>query len=253
MGTYAMTGGATGIGAAIRKHLENAGHRLIVVDLKDADINADLSSEAGRAEALNGIKSQAGEGLDGFIACAGVSGSVPVKPLIPSVNYFGAVELVEGLRELLAARRGSVVLISSNSAPMDTRADYVDTLLAGDEAAARTVAEDTDGHALYSGSKQALARWMRRNTQAYAAEGIRLNAVAPGYTRTPMTEAVAKDPAYADAIQQFLDSIPLKRAGEPEDMAKAVSYLLSDDASFVCGSVLFVDGGHDAMLRPDSF
>ena len=253
MGTYAMTGGATGIGAAIRKHLENAGHRLIVVDLKEADINADLSSEAGRAEALKGITADAGDGLDGFIACAGVSGSVPVKALIPSVNYFGAIELVEGLRDLLAARRGSVVLISSNSAPMDTRADYVDTLLSGDEAAARALAEDTDGHALYSGSKQALARWMRRNTQAYAAQGIRLNAVAPGYTRTPMTEAVAKDPAYADAINQFLESIPLQRAGEPEDMAKAVSYLLSEDASFVCGSVLFVDGGHDAMLRPDSF
>ena len=253
MGTYAMTGGATGIGAAIRKHLENAGHRLIVVDLKEADINADLSSEAGRAEALKGIAADAGDGLDGFIACAGVSGSVPVKALIPSVNYFGAIDLVEGQRDLLAARRGSVVLISSNSAPMDTRADYVDTLLSGDEAAARALAEDTDGHALYSGSKQALARWMRRTTQAYAAQGIRLNAVAPGYTRTPMTEAVAKDPAYADAIKQFLESIPLQRAGEPEDMAKAVSYLLSDDASFVCGSVLFVDGGHDAMLRPDSF
>ncbi len=253
MGSYAMTGGATGIGAAIRKSLVSAGHQLIVVDLKDADINADLSTAEGRAEALAGITARAGDGLDDFIACAGVSGSVPAKPLIPSVNYFGAVALVEGLRDLLRTRRGSVVLIASNSAPMETRQDYVDALLAGDEAAARAMAEETDGHPLYSGSKQAIARWMRRNTQQYAAEGIRLNAVAPGYTRTPMTESVANDPAYADAIKQFLDSIPLKRAGEPEDIAKAVSYLLSDDASFVCGSVLFVDGGHDAMLRPDSF
>ncbi len=253
MGSYAMTGGATGIGAAIRKHLVSAGHQLIVVDVKDADINADLSTAEGRAEALAGIKARASDGLDGFIACAGVSGSVPVKPLIPSVNYFGSVELVDGLRDLLRARRGSVVLIASNSAPMETRQDYVDALLAGDEAAARAIAEETDGHPLYSGSKQAIARWMRRNTQSYAAEGIRINAVAPGYTRTPMTESVANDPAYADAIKQFLDSIPLKRAGEPEDIAKAVNYLLSDDASFVCGSVLFVDGGHDAMLRPDSF
>ncbi|WP_372796745.1 SDR family oxidoreductase [Litorivivens sp.] len=253
MGTYAMTGGATGIGAAIRQHLEGAGHRLIVVDLKAADINADLSSSTDREQAIQGIRAAAKDGLDGFIACAGVSGSVPVKSLIPSVNYFGAVELVEGLRDILARKRGAVVLISSNSAPMDTRQDYVDALLASDEQAAMAMAGETDGHSLYSGSKQALARWMRRNTQAYAAEGIRLNAVAPGYTRTPMTEGVAKDPAYADAIKQFLDSIPLKRAGESEDIAKAVSYLLSDDASFVCGSVLFVDGGHDAMLRPDTF
>lgn len=253
MGTIAMTGGATGIGAAIRELLAEAGHRLIVVDIKAADINADLSTPAGREAALAGIQTEAGGGLDGFIACAGVSGSVPDKTLIPSVNYFGAVNLLDGLRPLLALRRGSAVLISSNSAPMDTSQDYVELLLSGDETAARELAERTEGHPLYSGSKQALARWMRRNTVAYAGQGIRLNAVAPGYTRTPMTESVANDPAYADAIKQFLASIPLQRAGEPEDIAKAVRYLMSDDARFVCGSVLFVDGGHDAMLRPDTF
>ncbi len=253
MGTIAMTGGATGIGAAIRKLLDQAGHRLIVVDIKDADINADLSTAKGRADAIEGIEAAAPGGLDGFIACAGVSGSVTDKALIPSVNYFGAVELVQALKPLLSRRESSVVLISSNSAPMETSAEYVDLLLAGDEAGARKLAESTDGHPLYSGSKQALARWMRRNTAEYAGQGIRLNAVAPGYTRTPMTESVAKDPAYADAIKQFLDSIPLRRAGEPEDIARAVRYLMSDDASFVCGSVLFIDGGHDAMLRPDAF
>ena len=253
MGTIAMTGGATGIGAAIRKLLIEAGHRLIVVDIKDADINADLSAPEGRTQAIAGIQAAAPAGLDGFVACAGVSGSVPNKPLIPGVNYFGAVALVEALKPALAQRGGAVVLISSNSAPMETSQEYVELLLAGDEAAAKKLAETTDGHPLYSGSKQALARWMRRNTADYARQGIRLNAVAPGYTRTPMTESVAKDPAYADAIKQFLESIPLRRAGEPEDIAKAVQYLLSADASFVCGSVLFVDGGHDAMLRPDAF
>ena len=68
-----------------------------------------------------------------------------------------------------------------------------------------------------------------------------------------MTEQVAKDPAMGDAIRAFLASIPLRRPGKPDDIAAAVSYLLGPDASFVCGSVLFVDGGHDAMLRPDQF
>lgn len=253
MGTIAMTGGATGIGAAIRGLLAEAGHRLIVVDIREADINADLSSQEGRDSAIAAIRAEAPDGLDGFIACAGVSGSVPDKTLIPGVNYFGAVNLIEALKPLLALRNGSVVLISSNSAPMETSAEYVEHLLSGDEAAARAMAGHIDGHPLYSGSKQALARWMRRNTAEYAGQGIRLNAVAPGYTRTPMTEAVAKDPAYAEAIKQFLESIPLQRAGEPEDIAKAVRYLMSDDASFVCGAVLFVDGGHDALLRPDQF
>ncbi len=106
---------------------------------------------------------------------------------------------------------------------------------------------------VYSGSKQAVARWMRRNTAEYAAEGVRMNAVAPGYTETPMTEQVANDPKYGDAIKAFLKSIPIGRAGAPEDMAKAVNFLLSPDASFICGSVLFVDGGHDAMMRKDQF
>ncbi len=253
MGTIAMTGGATGIGAAIRGLLKEAGHRLLVVDIRDADINADLSTREGRAGAVAGVLAAAPDGLDGFIACAGVSGSVANKALIPSVNYFGAIELLEAFKPLLAKCRGSAVLVSSNSAPMDTSVEYVELLLAGDERGACELSESIDGHPLYSGSKQALARWMRRSAAEYAAQGIRLNAVAPGYTRTPMTESVAQDPLYADAIKQFLDSIPLRRAGEPEDIAKAVRYLLSDDASFVCGSVLFVDGGHDAMLRPDDF
>ncbi|MFT5032987.1 MAG: NAD(P)-dependent dehydrogenase (short-subunit alcohol dehydrogenase family) [Bacteroidia bacterium] len=153
----AMTGGASGIGAAIRTLLIEAGHRLIVVDIKDADINADLSAPAGRAQAIAGIQAAAPAGLDGFIACAGVSGSVSNKPLIPSVNYFGAVELVEALKPALSQCGGAVVLISSNSAPMETSQDYVELLLAGDEAAVKKLAETTDGQPLYSGSKQALA------------------------------------------------------------------------------------------------
>ena len=253
MKTYAMTGGASGIGAAIKQSLLDAGHQLIVVDIANADIEADLSSAEGRQAATDGICAAAPDGLDGFIACAGVGSHVPNLPLIAAVNYLGTIELVEGLRESLARKNGSVVLISSNSAPMDTNAAYVDALLAGDEAELAAQLEGMEGQTVYSGSKQAVARWMRRNTAEYAAQGIRMNAVAPGYTETPMTAAVKDDPNYGDAIRQFVASIPVGRPGAPEDMAKAVSFLLSDDASFFCGAVLFVDGGHDAMMRPDQF
>lgn len=253
MGIYAMTGGATGIGAAIKQRLRGAGHTVIVVDVKDADVIADLGTRAGRDIAIEGIRARAGDGLDGFVACAGLGGHVPDRALLASVNYFGAVDLVEGLKDLVAARQGAVVLISSNSAPMSTNEQFVTLLLEGNEEAARALANEIQGHPVYSGSKLALARWMRRNTAAYAALGVRLNAVAPGYTETPMTEQVAKDPAMGDAIRAFLASIPLRRPGKPDDIAAAVSYLLGPDASFVCGSVLFVDGGHDAMLRPDQF
>jgi NAD(P)-dependent dehydrogenase (short-subunit alcohol dehydrogenase family) len=248
-----MTGGATGIGAAIRNRLHAAGHELIVVDVKDADVIANLGTAEGRRAALEAIRARAADGLDGFVPCAGVAGHVPDRALIPSLNFFGTVELLEGLKDLLALRKGVVVLVSSNSAPMPTSDDYVNALLAGDEAKARELAAAMpQGHPAYSGSKQALARWMRRNTRDYAAAGIRMNAIAPGYTATPMTAAVEADPATRDAIRAFLASTPVGRAGQPEDQADATMFLLSPAASFICGSVLFVDGGFDAMSRPDA-
>ncbi|MBR9911094.1 MAG: SDR family oxidoreductase [Gammaproteobacteria bacterium] len=253
MGVYALTGGATGIGAAIKQQLRDAGHRVIVVDLKDADINADLSTAEGRNSAIAGVRELAAEGLQGLITCAGVASHVPNRALIASVNYFGSVDLVEGLKDLVAQGGGRIVLVSSNSAPMCQQTDYLDALLAGDEKLAGIKAAEITGQEAYSGSKQALARWMRRNTKSLAGAGISINAIAPGYTETPMTQAVANDPAYGDAIKQFLKSIPLGRPGSPADMANMVEFLLSDKASFICGSVLFVDGGHDAMLRPDNF
>ena len=253
MKIYAMTGGASGIGAAIKQSLLEAGNKVIVVDITNADIEADLSTTQGRSSAIAGIRDRAADGLDGFIACAGVASHVPNLPLIANVNYFGTTELVDGLRDLLAARRGSVVLVSSNSAPMPTNPDFVDALLNSDQEAVETQLEGMEGQAVYSGSKQAVARWMRRNTAAYAAEGIRMNAIAPGYTETPMTAAVAESEEYGDAIRQFVASIPMGRAGAPQDMADAVDFLLSDKASFICGTVLFIDGGHDAMLRADQF
>jgi NAD(P)-dependent dehydrogenase (short-subunit alcohol dehydrogenase family) len=106
---------------------------------------------------------------------------------------------------------------------------------------------------VYSGSKQALTKWMRHNTQAYAAQGIRMNAIGPGYTKTPLSAAVEDNPQYGEAIKQFIASIPIGRPGLPQDMADAASFLLGDKAGFICGAMLFVDGGHDAMLRPEQF
>ena len=67
-----------------------------------------------------------------------------------------------------------------------------------------------------------------------------------------MTQATHDDPAYGDAIKQFLASIPVGRPGQPEDMANMAEFLLSDKARFVCGATMFVDGGHDALFRPDN-
>lgn len=251
MGIYAMTGGATGIGAAIKQRLREEGNQVIVVDIKDADIIADLSSRDGRQAAVMAVKEAATDGLDGLITCAGLGSNVPNRPLITQVNYFGTVELIEGLKDSLAAKRGAIVLISSNSAPMNKSPEFVELLLSGEEEKALSFSETIAAQEVYSGTKKAVARWMRRNVADYAAEGIRMNAVAPGYTQTPMTEQVENDPTYGPAIKEFMASIPVGFPGKPEDQAAATSFLLSREARFICGSVLFVDGGHDAVFRPD--
>src|SRR5690606_1778884 len=76
MSLYAMTGGAAGIGAAIKAGLQAAGHEVIVADLRDADIIADLSTAEGRAAAVAGIRARAPQGLDGFVPCAGLAPNV---------------------------------------------------------------------------------------------------------------------------------------------------------------------------------
>jgi NAD(P)-dependent dehydrogenase (short-subunit alcohol dehydrogenase family) len=252
MGIYAMTGGATGIGAAIRQRLREEGNRVVVVDIKDADIIADLSSRQGRQAAVAAIRAEAADGLDGLVTCAGLGANVPNHPLITQVNYFGTVELIEGLKDLVASRRGAIVVISSNSAPMNNTPEFVELLLAGDEEKALSFSATIAAQEVYSGTKQAVARWMRRKAADYAAAGVRINAVAPGYTQTPMTEQVERDPTYGPAIRQFMASIPVGFPGKPEDQAAATSFLLSPQSRFICGSVLFVDGGHDAMFRPDN-
>jgi len=254
MGTVAMTGGATGIGAAIRQQLLDAGHRVIVVDIRDADVVADLSTAEGRQQAVAGIRALAPEGLDGFVPCAGLGPHVQPHSLVTRVNYFGALATIEGLRELLVKRQGTVVLISSNSASMpglDKR--YLELLKAGDETAACAHIDTLDGHNAYAGSKYALTCWMRRNSAAWAAQGVRMNAVAPGITKTPLTDTATQSADFGEAMKAFAASVPVGRVGQPEDIANAVCFLLSPQAAFICGSVLFVDGGHDAMLRPDAF
>lgn len=257
MGIYAMTGGATGIGAAIKRQLKARGDQVIVVDIKDADIVVDLSQRQGREEAVAAIIAASPDGLDGWIPCAGLGPSARPASLISAVNYFGAVETTEALQNHLAKKNGRVVLISSNSAPMAMHDnEFVDMLLAGEEEKS-AVLVDSRGDAAYQdaygGSKLALVRWMRRNVTSWAKAGVAVNAVAPGIVTTPLTDAVKKDPVQAQLIADFSAAVPAGREGVPDDIANMVTFLLSEAASFCYGSVFFVDGGSDAMLRSDDF
>jgi NAD(P)-dependent dehydrogenase (short-subunit alcohol dehydrogenase family) len=253
LGIYAITGGATGIGNGIKSQLREQGHRVIVVDIKDADIIADLSTREGRQNAIAGIHAAAPGGLDGFVPCAGVGPHVTPHSLVARINYFGAIVVTEGIRALVAKKKGAIVMISSNSAPMGYDQQYTDLLLAGDETGACARIDTLEGHTAYGGSKFAISCWLRAQSTVYAAEGVRLNAVAPGFIETPLTAEGLKDKDFGSAMQDFVATIPVGRPGQPNDIANAVSFLLSDKASFVVGSIVFIDGGHDAVFRPNQF
>lgn len=252
MGTYALTGGASGIGAALAASLKNAGHEVITVDIKDADIVADLSKPEGRQAAVAGVIKKAPQGLDGLVPLAGVAGGGPPGTLITSVNYFGTIEFVDGLRELLARKQGTIVLLCSNSAPMQApNDDLLNALLSGDEEESLRISREDDNGMHYMVGKRALNYWMRRNCMDYASAGIRMNAVAPGPIDTPMTAPLFADPEMAPVMQSLLDLTPLKRMGQPEEIVDCINFLLSPQSSYVCGSVLFIDGGFDAQTRQD--
>ncbi|MEE3241136.1 MAG: SDR family oxidoreductase [Pseudomonadota bacterium] len=254
MGIYAITGGASGIGAGIVDRLQQDGHQVIVVDLHNADIEADLSSDQGRQQAIAGIKALAPDGLDGFIPCAGVGVNVKPVSLISRINYFGALATIEGLKDQVAKRHGAMVLISSISATMSQNEAYVEALLAGnEEQAVALIDELAEGNEAYAGGKRALTRWMRQHSRDYLAAGVRLNAIAPGYIATPLNEKIETDPSLRKINQAFAASIPVGRSGQPEDIAHATAFLLDPNSSFIAGTVLFLDGGHDALLRPNDF
>ena len=255
MPVIVVTGSASGIGRATRERLEAAGTDVIGVDLRDAEVLADLATPAGRSAAVAAVVHATRGCIDGLVVCAGVGPEFGPWSTIVSLNYFGAHALLEGLREALAAAEApAAVAISSNSSTLpNADTPLVAACLAGNEAAARVLALTLDGHRTYAGSKLALARWVRRTAPGadWAASGIRLNAVAPGAVLTPLLQRGLDHPAYGPAIRNF--PIPLGDFGSPEQIAAAIVFLLSSEASFCCGSVLFVDGGTDALLRPDDY
>lgn len=252
MSTIAITGAASGIGLATRERLERDGHTVIGIDLHDVEVVADLSSPDGRAAMVEGMTS-AGKGvLDGLVAAAGIANGDPA--LLTSINYFGAIATLDGLRPLLArGANASAVVLSSNSttAQPGIPDDLVDACLAGNEEDARLIAAKYDGITCYPATKLALARWVRRHavTEDWIGRGIRLNAIAPGLVATPMTyEGI-------DFVMSLgeIFPIPVQRAGQPDEIAGLLAYLLSPEAAFFCGSVIFIDGGTDAALRPDDW
>ena len=227
-GKRALVSGATqGIGAVIANHLAALGAQVTAIGLGKGDGTLDAAVEVKEADvtstdslesALSGI-----ERLDIVFNCAGIiqrgaEHDLEVFEKVLAVNLTGTMRVCGATRERLKASRGCIV----NTASM--LSFFGGGLVPG-----------------YAASKGGVAQLTKSLAIAYAPDGIRVNAVAPGWIATPLTKALQEDPARAGPI---LARTPMGRWGTPDDVARAAMFLCTPAASFMTGVILPVDGGY---------
>ena len=224
-----VTGGTSGIGAGVATALSRLGARVRVggrgAGAYSPPGGLDIAVDEVDVTDARAVQDwvAAPERLDILINCAGVIRRQEEHELDPfedvlAVNLTGTMRLCTAARPRLAQTRGCIV----NTASM---------LSFFGSAAAPA----------YSASKGGVAQLTKSLALAYAADGIRVNAVAPGWIATPLTQPLQDDPAREGAI---LARTPMGRWGTPADIGRAVAFLCSPAASFITGVVLPVDGGY---------
>lgn len=253
--TAVVAGVAGGIGSVVRQQLEREGYRVIGIDLRDAEVIADLATHDGRLFALAAVSHLCDDRLDAFVYAAGLGGTERPASRIVAVNYFGAMALLDGLFPLLCAgHQSAAVVISSISGAGSHFCGHPleQACLEGRELAAFACADgDRVGYGAYACSKRALALKVRELAVQWAQHRVRLNAVAPGPVDTPLHTAARNDPVLGAQVRDFVP--PLGRIAAPLEIAQVIAFLLSAQAAMVHGNVMFVDGGMDAQLRPGIF
>jgi NAD(P)-dependent dehydrogenase (short-subunit alcohol dehydrogenase family) len=229
-----ITGGTGGIGFGIATAMLDAGYEVTVTGLTGAQVaqvpqrlhlsavQLDVTSAASVAAVVEPF-----DELAALINCAGVlfrnraEYDIEIFQKVIDVNLTGTMRMCVAARGKLAAARGAIV----NTASMLS-------YFGGPAVPA------------YTASKGGVAQLTKALAVAWAAEGIRVNAIAPGWISTEMTRGLVEDEGRSAAI---VDRTPMQRWGEPNDLGGAVVFLCSAAARFITGAILPVDGGYAAV------
>ncbi len=245
--TVIVTGGASGIGREVATQFGDAGATVLVADIDEEPKDGDVPTHE-RIETAGGTAA--------FVECD-VTDRAQLETLVEAAHEFGGVDVmvnnagvyIEGsLLELDPEEFDRVHAVNARGVYFGTQVAANDMLDRNDPGVVLNTASISSNQAQldqvqYDSSKGAVRMITRGAALELAEHGIRVNAVAPGQIATEFVEGLAEQQRRSAENDGHIKPVPLGRAGEPEDLAGAYLYLASDDAAYVTGELLHVDGG----------